>query len=237
VDANADGDETSVMLIEDIELGTEVAAYEFDFSLRAASGYGEGVKVPFIFIILAGGSETPFELSNVVVKATARHVERIQAFDSGLVANGGFEANFNFWDPWTEGPEGARARWSIDRGAAKMEPLVPGSEDWHLQLMSRKSILFKAGARYKLSFDAWSTTGRVLRVRLGERGRDMDGDGQRWGGYAFFSATIGAARARYSFEFDMKDFDDDDAALAFNLGGASESVWIDDVALEELNRP
>ena len=90
--------------------------------------------------------------------------------------------------------------------------------------MSRKPILLKPGIPYTLSFVAWASAERPLSVRLGERGRDMDGDGQIWGGYAYFSTILGHERKRFTFDFTMKDFMDDDSVLVFTLGASPESV-------------
>ena len=102
-----------------------------------------------------------------------------------------------------------------------------GNQDYSLQLIQRVTV--GTARAYKLTFDAKSTAGRNIKVKVG-------GDESR--GYTEYSGNytvpLTSEVKTYSYTFNMSTRTDNRARLEFNVGNDTKDVWIGNVKLEEV---
>ncbi|MFC7373414.1 carbohydrate binding domain-containing protein [Fictibacillus iocasae] len=111
---------------------------------------------------------------------------------------------------------------------AKVSVDNPGSQLYSLQIIQNVSL--GSGGKYKVSFDAKSTSDRNMMVKLG-------GGPSR--GYVKYSneesVKLSSDLQRYEFTFNMLNETDIAARLEFNLGAnGTNPVWIGNVRVEDV---
>ncbi|MBY6038368.1 carbohydrate binding domain-containing protein [Fictibacillus nanhaiensis] len=119
-----------------------------------------------------------------------------------------------------------------DKTFAKVTPQVPGSFSYSVQAIQLLSV--GKNGRYKVSFDAKSTTDRQMSVKVG------GGADRGWSKYSNEeSIKLSDQLESYSFTFDMLADTDIAARLEFNLGNNGTSpVWLGNVRVEQVtNEP
>ncbi|WP_246017785.1 carbohydrate binding domain-containing protein [Mesobacillus subterraneus] len=111
---------------------------------------------------------------------------------------------------------------------AKTDISKPGSQLYSLQMI--QNISLGKGGKYKVSFDAKSTSARNIMVKAGA------GASRGWVKYSneeTFKLT--SELQSYEFTFDMLNETDIQSRLEFNLGGnGTAPVWIGNVRVEDI---
>jgi beta-glucanase (GH16 family) len=104
----------------------------------------------------------------------------------------------------------------------------PGSQLYSLQMI--QNISLGNGGKYKVSFDAKSTSPRNIMVKAGA------GPSRGWVKYSNEeSFKLTSDVQRYEFTFDMLNETDIESRLEFNLGGnGTNPVWIGNVKVEDI---
>lgn len=149
-----------------------------------------------------------------------------------LVNQPGVELDSTYWN-FVNLPEfGGNGNLSIEemegRNFAKTEILNAGSQLYSLQMIQNISIA-NAG-KYKVSFDAKSSSARNIMVKVGA------GASRGWVKYSneeTFKLTSDVQS--YEFTFDMLNETDIAARLEFNLGGnGTNPVWLGNIRVEDI---
>jgi beta-glucanase (GH16 family) len=111
---------------------------------------------------------------------------------------------------------------------AKTNITNPGSQLYSLQMI--QNISLGNGGKYKVSFDAKSTAGRKIMVKVGA------GEKRGWVKYSNEeSFQLSDELKNYEFTFDMLNETDIASRLEFNLGGnGTNPVWIGNVRVEDI---
>jgi hypothetical protein len=163
--------------------------------------------------------------------SNASYTAYYEPVTSNVVTNGGFDEPGNAWlaGLWNwvvRAPASAtfsRETTSYETGPVAMRAdLANNATDWYVQVL-HPNVPLTAATNYTLSFAAKATDARAIRVSLH----------QATGSYTTYldrSVSIGTAWQTYSVTFTATTTDPA-ALLAFNLGGAPGSVWIDSVSL------
>ena len=104
----------------------------------------------------------------------------------------------------------------------------PGTQLYSLQQIQNLSL--GKGGKYKVSFDAKSTTARNMMVKVGA------GASRGWAKYSNEETFMLSDQVQtYGFTFDMLNDTDLESRLEFNLGGNGTSpVWIGNVRVEDI---
>ncbi|MBT2686531.1 carbohydrate binding domain-containing protein [Bacillus sp. ISL-37] len=104
----------------------------------------------------------------------------------------------------------------------------PGTQLYSLQMI--QNISLGNGGKYKVSFDAKSTSPRNIMVKAGA------GPSRGWVKYSNEeSFKLTSVVQRYEFTFDMLNETDIESRLEFNLGGnGTNPVWIGNVKVEDI---
>jgi beta-glucanase (GH16 family) len=104
----------------------------------------------------------------------------------------------------------------------------PGTQLYSLQMI--QNISLGNGGKYKVSFDAKSTSPRNIMVKAGA------GPSRGWVKYSNEeSFKLTSDVQRYEFTFDMLNETDIESRLEFNLGGnGTNPVWIGNVKVEDI---
>jgi beta-glucanase (GH16 family) len=115
-----------------------------------------------------------------------------------------------------------------DKKFARTDILNPGTQLYSLQMI--QNIALGNGGKYKVSFDAKSTSPRNIMVKAGA------GPSRGWVKYSNEeSFKLTSDMQRYEFTFDMLNETDIASRLEFNLGGnGTNPVWIGNVRVEDI---
>ncbi len=211
-------------LVFDVNVTTTKTGYEFTFTMP------EGVT----------GSDVKF----LIGAAGTTYIDNVRVQEDANVINGNFTSGVAGWNLYVNSP--AEANFAIDEldngsgtPAAAINITNNGTQDWHIQF--RQNVTLEQGKRYRISFDAWSPSGRKFVFAI-QRNADKKGGGE-WTSY---SGDINEALStegfkHYSKEFNMTWETDDIAEIKFTLGKVGgeiidtpHTVFIDNVVLEEL---
>lgn len=142
------------------------------------------------------------------------------------VYNGSFDAGtagwtLNVWD--------GNASGTVSNGEYKIQISDIGTKNYEIQLVQSGLILEK-GKYYKVSFDAYASKDRTIEVNV-----EMKDD--PWDSYLqelkIFNLTT--LKTPYVFTFKMDNNTDSSGRLGFNLGASSETVFLDNVKLEQID--
>lgn len=136
-------------------------------------------------------------------------------------------ANSYFWNLFKLNGE---ASASNDGGAIKIDITNPGTEAWNVQLQ-HNNIPLTSGRKYRISFDARSSTSRTMTYTVGA-GQDRNFESYSGGDHTV-ELTTGVQR--FTRTFDMQGATNNAARVVFNLAKAgNNAVWIDNVVAEDI---
>jgi hypothetical protein len=150
--------------------------------------------------------------------------------DGDLIRNGEFNCSIV---PWVLGLNqgGAatltleEAGWLSDTTSAKIEVTNPGTADWHVQLSQLVPIV--NGHTYEISFMADAAAAKLISFELQEN-KDP------WTIYWSASEEITSANAFGPYTYECT-IDDPQAALRFNIGNNTTTIYIDAVKVIDKN--
>ena len=125
-----------------------------------------------------------------------------------------------------EGGEGAA---EIKDNTMIISSTNEGTVDYSVQLVQPELPMIK-GKKYRLTFDAWADEERDIITCV-------DAPTAGWIRYlADTTLTVTTEKQTFTYDFEMKDKDDPNGRLEFNLGhrGSTATVYIQNVRLEEV---
>jgi beta-glucanase (GH16 family)/cytochrome c oxidase assembly protein Cox11 len=93
--------------------------------------------------------------------AAASVQQDIASSDGNLIRNGSFSSGTANWASWSD----QGSVFAVDNGAAKVEIYSIGGANWSTQLY-QENIALAAGKTYRLSFNAWSSANRPIRLEF-----------------------------------------------------------------------
>ena len=166
------------------------------------------------------------------VEKPVKTVNFKEADKSGnFITNGKFkeDENLNDDESWKfllfKGGEGEA---KIKKGEIVISMTNTGSEDYGVQLV-QPGMPMKKGSSYKLSFEAYAEDNRTMKTAV--TAPDVD-----WIRYLEDTELkLTKKWKKYTFDFDMKDEDDDNGRVEFNMGkvDSTATIHIRNVCLEE----
>ena len=132
---------------------------------------------------------------------------------------------------WTLNVWAGEATGTIDNEEYKIDVSSIGTEKYQIQLIQSGLILEK-GQSYKLTFDARATASRSIEVNV-EQHEDP------WASYleSVQNFDLTTTKSTYSFVFTMNATTDQNSRLSFNFGGATGTVFLDNVVIEKTDAP
>lgn len=156
--------------------------------------------------------------SSIVVVPSPRDSIFNGKFDQGKSA-----WTLNVWD--------GEATGTIDNEEYKIDVSSIGTENYQIQLIQSGLILEKDQS-YKLTFDARATASRSIEVNV-EQHEDP------WASYleSVQNFDLTTTKNTYSFVFTMNAATDQNGRLSFNFGGATGTVFLDNVVIEKTDAP
>jgi hypothetical protein len=152
-----------------------------------------------------------------------------------LLSNGDFSSGFKVW--YWYGYEDARLYGSISSNAAyiSVQGSSAGSEWWHRQIGNCSDIELEKGGSYRVKFDAWADSARILQVVFSESGIDSDGDSNLYEWHGSSNVSIGKTKASYVWDFTMPDATDAYGWLQFNFGLDNTAFHLANVSVQKID--
>lgn len=114
-------------------------------------------------LFAAPGTYTVTVLADGYADASA--VQEAANSDGNLIRNGDFSAGQANWLSWSD----QGSQFTVADGKAQVQIYSIGGANWSTQLY-QENIALKAGQTYKLSFNAWSTADRPIRLEFTNTG-------------------------------------------------------------------
>ena len=201
---------------------------------------GKQLKVDYVRILM--DENTDYEDENVVAPSSDRDSEFFEGNGGyvDLVADKDFTTlashaygdgatvvpGTGYWSSAVNTGAGAAATVSVVDGAAKVDVTKVGANDYNIQLI--QNIPLAQGYTYRITFDAWTDLGAGRSIVVAPKG-DADNS---WAAYdAGINAALTTTRKTFTYDFIMKVSSDPTARLEMNLGGATGSVYVDNVSV------
>jgi len=161
----------------------------------------------------------------------AESVNITNAPSQNMVDDPSFEQYFGSdWSFWANSDAGCIASWSRDRNAAvdgsasaRIDIFATSGENWHIEFNQRDITLAK-DTEYQVTFWAKADGPRKITVSTLKQSPDWD----NFGLYKIFD--IGTDWRQYSATF-IANANTNESRLQFQVGTATDTVWIDDVDL------
>lgn len=130
---------------------------------------------------------------------------------------------------WTLNVWEGSAAGIVENGECKVEVSSIGTENHQIQLI-QSGLILKQGNYYKVSFDAYTASSRMLEVNV-----EMKDD--PWTAYLSEPINIDLTtnKKTYSFTFKMNNSSDSSGRLSFNMGGSTGTVFLDNITIQNVN--
>jgi hypothetical protein len=167
-----------------------------------------------VTVVSTNGVESPYSNEESLVVNLVRPGEN-------LVLNGDFSAGAASWT-WSVS-ETAAAGWRITNGISFIDLTNARTQLSDVQLRQAGMRLLQ-GREYVLEFDVWAPQPRAMEARLGL-------NQSPWTTYKITSPTLTPTLQHFTYSFVMTNATDLDARLAFNFGGSTRDVFLDNVSL------
>jgi beta-glucanase (GH16 family) len=187
--------------------------------------YMEPVEPQPIQVVLPADAKQPIDGNYIYDNGFSKAIK--------VVDQPSIELDQNYWNFVTLPEFGGAGSITVDTtigetNFAKTTITTPGSQLHSLQLIQNLSIA--KGGKYKVSFNAKSTTTRNMMVKVGA------GAGRGWVKYSNEETiALSDQLKNYSFTFNMLNETDILSRLEFNLGGnGTNPVWIGNVRVEDI---
>ncbi len=166
---------------------------------------------------------------NVKMKVQKKTLRKANT-DGNFVNNGDFSSEENLSDDadWKFMTQmGGNATATLENGEIKIETKNPGSVDYAVQLVQGFLPLQK-GVEYEFKFDARASEDRDMHVGI----CSPDKGYMRYFGDE--TAKLGTEKKTYSYKFSMKDSDDPNGRIDYNMGAFKSigTIWISNVSLK-----
>lgn len=175
----------------------------------------------------ASGDQNPLTITMDAPKSvTANFVTQDGKQD--LIVNGTFSSGADSWafNNWSGEGEG-----TVAEGEYRLTVNSVGENYYDIQVV-QPGILLEQGKTYRVRYDAYATSDRVLNVNVG-----MPVDPYT----TFLTSVVGetevnltTSRQSFSFEFTMEEPTYEDSRIEFSVGTSTPSVYIDNVSMVEV---
>jgi hypothetical protein len=140
-----------------------------------------------------------------------------------LVSNGDFSNGTADWEMWVDTSDGGAATYRNDGGAARIDITAIPSGAWQIDFNQRDRA-YTGGQGYTLTFRARADRARTLAVASQKGSPD-------WRSYGLYDEVyLTTDWQTFSVPFTATETVTD-ARMQFFLGGATGTVWIDDVSI------
>jgi len=154
---------------EMFDITTDFATYTWEFT------YSIGANTPLEFKLgsspMAAG--TMFYVDNVVIEER-KLIDDLNFVSTDILTNGMFDASY--WGFWAADWNATDASISFDGTQVVLDIVNPGPDNWAIQLF-QENLQLVNGMDYVVTFDAMSTVGRDIRVKLiDSSGAEVEGD-------------------------------------------------------------
>ncbi|WP_020618465.1 carbohydrate binding domain-containing protein [Paenibacillus daejeonensis] len=217
-------DGTRAYLERDILVGRNEDSYEVRFTMPA-----EVTDRQAVLHFHLGGQAGAVELDDITLIRTSDRNIDYSGIDFFPLRNGGFNAGFASWDPFTEG---GAASFEAAGGEAEIAIAAKGPNPWSVML-SQGGLKLSKGFEYRLAFDVRSSEARDMEAVVENASYTRH--------FQTHSIAVSPQVRRYEYSFKMNA--DETVALKFLLGNTSTSpagshtVYIDNVVLELKDPP
>ena len=161
------------------------------------------------------------EFSNQA-QAIVRYVES----DSNLLLNGDFSEGKRYWTLNASNP--ARATGLLSKDKEFHIEIDNGGSDYSDIQLVQNNVDMVESRTYQLEFDAWAEHDRPLDIKIAKIYEPFT----NYGKIGTFLLT--RQKQHFSYQFKMKELSDYQAQLAFQCGGSSHDVYLDNITLREL---
>lgn len=222
-----------------VSLSSKKKTYSYKFSMTSKTDPNARLD----FNMGATSSTAKIFISNVqlIKLGKAKIVERkdMKKDKNDLIYNGEFEYGARQWDFYSY--DNSSCSLSVDQDTKIAQITISDTKDvdWKIQLMQKRIGLMK-GQKYRLTFDAWSTTSRQMKYacqRDGALWKSRHGT-EDWTAYNDAPiCNLTTAKQSFCQDFTMNYDDDGDVILTFSLGSIDKritkehDVFIDNVKL------
>ncbi|HLP40539.1 MAG TPA: carbohydrate binding domain-containing protein, partial [Fibrobacteria bacterium] len=164
----------------------------------------------------ASGKDTALS----VTMDAARSVKATFLSSANLIVNGDFSNGTTGWTPSAWSPDGtAQGTAAVQNGGLVYTVTNGATETWNVQIF-QTAVPFIKGTSYTLSFDAWASKARDIKVYANQ-------------GALSKTVTLGTASAGYTFTF-VSD-STESGKLSFDIGGTGSNgttVYLDNVSIK-----
>ncbi|GKU26825.1 carbohydrate binding domain-containing protein [Clostridium folliculivorans] len=159
---------------------------------------------------------------------------RDPAEDGNYIINGNFATQENLTDDkdWKFiTAVGGEAKAEINNNKIDINTTNGGTADYSVQLV-QPNIPLKKGGTYQVTFDAWADDARAMKVAVTGPNN----------GYVRYMADTGlnltTEKSPYTFNFSMKQDDDANGRMEFNMGnaGSTANIHITNVTLKKISQ-
>ncbi|EKQ50387.1 MULTISPECIES: carbohydrate binding domain-containing protein [unclassified Clostridium] len=223
-DAYADKDKTIKACINGEEFSADLTnnkkTFKFEFST------GEELSSKDLELLLGGQGIT--------------YIDNVRIEENSLIRNGAFDSGLTGWNVYVDGS--SQASGSVDslkeKNAAQLEIADTGDQDWKIQL-KQNNVKLEEGQKYRLSFDAKSTTDRDIMYAI-QRDGSKDNNWDPYSGSKVIE--VGNDFKTYTNEFEMKKPTDENAIFTISMGAVNgkqikdkHTVTVDNVKLEKID--
>lgn len=149
-------------------------------------------------------------------------------FDEQSALHAGIEnvSNSSYWS-FRVGDGGA-ATAANDNDAMKLSVSSGGTATYAVQLIQHP-VPLELGQRYRLTFDAKSSTARNMEVKLSSGGEGG------WSDYAASGFALDSSWQQQQFDFTMYSYTHPTARIEFNVGAGTGDVWLDNIKLVKID--
>jgi hypothetical protein len=144
------------------------------------------------------------------------------------VYNGSFVEGATAWtlNVWAGSATGA-----IQNNEYIIDVIEIGTQNYQIQLI-QAGVLLEQGSNYELSFSAYSNSNRPIEVNI-------EMHNEPWTSYLnqVKNFELTSIKQDYTFQFNMANITDSNSRISFNAGGATGTVYIDDVSIKKTTTP
>ena len=201
---------------------------------------GKQLKVDYVRILVDENED--YDDSNVTAPSADRDSEFFE--DNGgyvdLIVDKDFETlkdhafgdganvipGIGYWSSAVNTGAGAQATVEVVDGVAKYDVTKVGANNYNIQLI--QNIPLAKGYTYRITFDAWTDLATGREIVVAPKG-DADNS---WATYdAGINAALTTEKKTFTYDFVMKADSDPTARLEMNLGGATGTVYVDNVSV------
>jgi beta-glucanase (GH16 family) len=205
-----DQSDFSLVAIKNFTPSPDWTVYEFDFTASTT--------IQAAFNIDLGGNTGNYYFDDFIL-----NTQQLVALNQ--LINPDFFENDAGWDLITL--SGAEATGKVEEGEYKVTITNAGVNPWDIYF-GQNGLVIENGIKYRVSFNAYSDISRQISALVGKNSDPWT----VYSGEQLISLTT--EKQTYSFSFTMTEPDDFQARLGFDIGGDGNSVYFDNILLENL---